>query len=111
LPEIPERGMLDPIQQYVAVAGAMLTMLLAAGLAEDEGICRAVWSGYAKGFTSSAHDGASIAPRAPGSRASFLNVAMTRVPHPGADSTLNSAPTAAARSRMIISPQPWSLAG
>jgi hypothetical protein len=43
--------------------------------------------------------------------ASSLKVTMTRVPRPGADSTLTSAPSAAARSRMIISPQPWSFAG
>jgi hypothetical protein len=38
-------------------------------------------------------------------------VTITRVPHPGADSTERSAPTAAARSRMIISPHSWSFAG
>jgi hypothetical protein len=38
-------------------------------------------------------------------------VTITRVPHPGADSTERSAPTAAARSCMIISPHPWSFAG
>ena len=54
---------------------------------------------------------ASIVRMLPHHGGQFLNVTMIRVPCPGADSTLNSAPTTAARSRMIISPQPWSLAG
>lgn len=42
---------------------------------------------------------------------SSCKVTTIRVPEPSADSTASSAPTAAARSRMIIRPHPWSFAG